>query len=44
MHRQQKGENNAKKRQIRGEGSKVGKTTNMNRFRAEYNNKLLKDN
>jgi hypothetical protein len=43
MHRQQRSENDAKKIQNRGEGSKVGKATNVNRFRAEYD-KLLKDN
>ena len=42
MHRQQRSENDAQKRQSRGGGSKVGKaTTNMSRFRAEYD-KLLK--
>ena len=43
MHRHQRSENYAKKRQSRGGGSKVGKatTTNVNRFRAEYD-KLLK--
>ena len=42
MHRQQRRENDEKKIQNRGGGSKVGKATNMNRFRAEYD-KLLKD-
>ena len=42
MHRQQRSENDAQKRQSRGGGSKVGKATNVNRFRAEYD-KLLKD-
>ena len=43
MHRQQRRENDEKKIQNRGGGSKVGKATNVNRFHAEYN-KLLKDN
>jgi hypothetical protein len=43
MHRQQKGENDAKKIQNRGGGSQAGKASNVNRFRAEYD-KLLKDN
>ena len=42
MHRQQRRENDEKKIQNRGGGSKVGKATNVNRFRTEYD-KLLKD-
>ena len=42
MYRQQRNENDAKKIQNRGGGSKVGKATNVNRFCAEYD-KLLKD-
>ena len=42
IHLQQRSENDAKKIQNRGEGSKVGKATNVNRFCAEYD-KLSKD-
>ena len=42
MHRQQTSENDAKKIENRRGGSKVGKATNVNRFRAEYD-KLSKD-
>ena len=35
MHRKQRNENDAKKRQNRGGSSKVGKSTNVNRFRTE---------
>ena len=43
MHLPQRSANDAKKIQSSGGGSKVGKATNVNCFRAEYDQRL-KDN